>query len=207
MATQTPEEVRRAARDILDNPEFVRPESTFWSDVARAILDPVGTISRFLDWLFAGTAGVPGGAWTAWVIVAIAAALLIFTVVRITQSMVRDDATTLQLAPDAGSVSWRELRQQAEDAERDGDWRRALRLRYASLVDQLDESGVLQRRPGRTTGEYARQVKANAPDASPSFGEATSIFNFVWYGDGQANEEVVSRFKNLADASARMVDA
>ncbi len=203
VAADNPDDVRAAAREILSRPEFADPQDSFWSDAARAVLDPVGSIQKVFEWLLRRTDAETGNPVFAWAIVVIALAVIAFVVVRVTQSMTRDDSVAMPLAPDTGATSWRELLERAERHEAERQWRQAVRLRYAALIGQLADEGVLERRPGRTTGEYARQVRVNAPDAAPSFGAATDIFEVIWYGDGVADEESASSFRRLAEASVR----
>ena len=52
-------------------------------------------------------------------------------------------------------------------------------------------------RPGRTAGEYARDVAGRQPEAAPSFAAATELFEAVWYGGASSGPAESERFRAL----------
>ena len=75
------------------------------------------------------------------------------------------------------------LEREAERAERDGDWERAVRLRFRAGLLRLDRRQVLVYRPSLTTGEVARAVE------SPAFREVGDRFDEIAYGGRPAERE------------------
>src|SRR4029450_4451834 len=60
--------------------------------------------------------------------------------------------------------------------------RAALRSRYRALAPDLASRGLVEEVPGRTAGEYRRQVGRALPEAATDFAGATELFEVAWYG-------------------------
>jgi Domain of unknown function (DUF4129) len=75
-----------------------------------------------------------------------------------------------------------------------GRYREALRCRYRALVGDLARRGLLDEIPGRTTGEERIQLADLAPDSSPAFSRASSMFDDVWYGAADVSRADHDRF-------------
>jgi hypothetical protein len=69
-----------------------------------------------------------------------------------------------------------ELERAAEEAERSGDWERAVRLRFRAGLLRLDEARVLPFRESITSGEVARKLR------SREFDGVARAFDEVVYG-------------------------
>jgi hypothetical protein len=92
-----------------------------------------------------------------------------------------------------------EWRAEAAAHEAAGRWREALRARYRALVADLAGRGVVDEIPGRTSGEYRRQVDVTVPAAAEPFDEATDLFEQTWYGTRPSGPHDQTRFDQLAD--------
>ncbi|MBV9410730.1 MAG: DUF4129 domain-containing protein, partial [Acidimicrobiia bacterium] len=90
-------------------------------------------------------------------------------------------------------------RAEAEAHERAGEWRQAVRCRYRALVADLAGRGILNEVPGRTAGEYRRELGDALPAASPQFAGATELFEGAWYGHRPTGEADAAHFRDLAD--------
>jgi len=77
----------------------------------------------------------------------------------------------------------RALERAADRAERDGDWERAVRLRFRAGLLRLDRRHVIDYRPSLTTGEVARAV------GSPAFADVGERFDAIAYGGRPAARE------------------
>jgi hypothetical protein len=62
----------------------------------------------------------------------------------------------------------------------------------------LVDDGALVDVPGRTTGEYERELAAARPAAADAFRVLTALFEDVWYGGQPATAEQQQRFRALA---------
>jgi Domain of unknown function (DUF4129) len=92
-----------------------------------------------------------------------------------------------------------EWRAEAEARERVGAWREAVRFRYRALVADLAARGLVEEVPGRTAGEYRREVGRTAPAAAPDFAGATELFEVAWYGRADTGPRETAQLRDLSD--------
>jgi hypothetical protein len=160
----------------------------------------VTELNKLLDKLFGLGAG--GSSWAAVLVVGVVVgavvALVVVTVVRRGRSRVGRRPPVVVVRGDGPSRSPAEWRAEAAAHEAAGRWRDALRCRYRALVAELVGRGLVQEIPGRTSGEYRRDVSAVVPAASPAFDGATDLFEQAWYGDRASGREDQERFDDLA---------
>jgi hypothetical protein len=184
-------QARDAADTVLSRPEYKVPSPT----VLQRIRTSVGEqLSRFL-----GKLGVGGSASIlAWLILAVAVAIVAFLVIRFAKGVTPDAARRAgpAMARPRTADDWRA---EAVDHEEQGQWRAGLRCRYRALVADLAQRGLVDEVPGRTTGEYRAEVDENVPKVAPEFGSATELFEAAWYGNRPTGEEESARFRQLAD--------
>jgi len=192
-----PNASRQAAREILSRPEF-QYDTGPWARFVAFLEDPIGEVIKGVGWLFDRFPSGTGGAIIAWAIAAVFAAVVVFAIYRFTRSVTPDTVVDLRYAPQRTEITVAQLIAGAEQAERDGDWRTAIRARYAALLLRLSQSGVVKHRPGKTTGEYVSEVSTNAPSASEAFVQATRLFEWAWYGRGNPTKQHAELFMTLA---------
>jgi len=155
-----------------------------------------------LDWigrLFDRLTGAAGpGSVVGLIIVAAAVAVVVVLLARFARSVQRDRVSGVRVSGQVGrpATDWRA---EAAAHEAAGRWRDALRCRYRALVADLAARGLVDEIPGRTSGEYRREVAASLPDAAPEFSDATDLFERAWYGAAPAGPEENERFVGLAD--------
>jgi hypothetical protein len=184
-------QARDAADDVLSRPEYQVPSPT----VLQRIRTWIGEqLSRLLARL-----GVGGSASiVAWLILAVAVAIVVFFVIRFAKG-VTPDATRRADSVTARLRTADDWRAEAADQERQGNWRAGLRCRYRALVADLAQRGLVDEVPGRTTGEYRAEVNENVPKVAPDFGGATELFEAAWYGNRPTGQDESARFRELAD--------
>ena len=188
--TRTPEEIRRAAREIVSRPEFRRtPRSP-----VQVVLDWIG---RQLDSLFNHVQGGNGDV-LGFVIAGLAVAVIVVLLVRFARSLQRDPGTAVPLDADVGrpATDWKA---EADAHEAAGEWREALRCRYRAMVADLAARGVVDEVPGRTAGEYRTAVTRSTPAAAPDFSGATELFERAWYGAKPTGPDDSARFRELSE--------
>lgn len=185
------DEVKDTARDILSGREF-RPPARNWIEEARAWV--FEKAAELLGKAFAGTRG----AVLAYALFTVAVVALLFFVVRLFRTVRSDPGAglTFESDPIRPATAWRA---DAEVFEKRGEWRAALRCRYRALVADLASRGLVDEIPGRTTGEYRREVTTSVPRAAPEFSGATELFELAWYGNFPTGEAENRRFRSLAD--------
>jgi hypothetical protein len=173
-----PDEVRRAADDILARPEFQAAEPSIWDDIR----DWIG--ERFADLFSRGAEGAQGSPLFGYLVLAAALAGVAYLLYRWLSGLSRDaeadDADVVLTDDHFVAADWRTAAERCESA---GDWKEAIRCRYRVLVSELVERQVVGDAPGRTAGEYRREVAGGIPDAAPPFDEATELFERAWYAD------------------------
>lgn len=128
------------------------------------------------DWINDRGAVVPGGPIALWMILA---ALVVVAAGSITGTTIRRRALAIERAraaalPEADDPH--ALERTADRAEQDGEFERAVRLRFRAGLLRLDRRHVLVYRPSLTTGEIARAIKA------PAFAEVGARFDEIAYG-------------------------
>jgi uncharacterized protein DUF4129 len=134
-------------------------------------------------WINGRGAVVPGGPIALWMILA---ALVVAAAGSITGTTIRRRALAIERAraaalPEADDPH--ALERTADRAEQDGDFERAVRLRFRAGLLRLDRRHVLVYRPSLTTGEVARAIRA------PAFAEVGARFDEIAYGGRAALRE------------------
>jgi hypothetical protein len=94
------------------------------------------------------------------------------------------------------------LESEADAAERDGDFDRAVRLRFRAGLLRLDQAGAIEARPSLTTGQLIRRVRSN------TLAELAATFDEVAYGGRGAEADDVAAARRdwprvLAEAGRR----
>ena len=191
------DEIERELERIFMRPEFKR---------SKNFLD------RFVDWisdllreLFGG--GSNAGAWggpalnlVIWLVIIVLAVAVVGLVVVVIRKRVRrdrgdDDDFVLVLEEERSMSEWRSA---AEQFERDGRWKEAMRCRFRELLAVLIDRDVVSLVPGRTTGELRRDLAASVPHATATFDEATLLFELPWFADRPTGPDENRRFRMLA---------
>jgi len=175
------EEERREAREVLAERRF------HGAELPRPFAGPLEWLGEKLDpvidWINDRGTVLPGGPAVLWTFLAalvmlLAAALASVSIRRRTLAIERARAAKLPPADDP-----RALEREAERAEREGDWERAVRLRFRAGLLRLDRRRVIVYRPSLTTGEVARAT------GSPAFREVGERFDAIAYGGRPAERE------------------
>jgi hypothetical protein len=177
-----PEEARETAREILGDRRF---ESDPAPRPFRGILEWIGErlepIGRALD-------KVP---WWVWALLAIG--LVTFVVVRL---LMGARLTSGSLGGGGAGTSGRAksedpaaLEREADEAEREGDYERAVRLRFRAGLIRLGRRGAIEYSPSVTVNEVRRSL------VSTDFDALATTFEEVTYGDRHAVDEDASASK------------
>jgi hypothetical protein len=189
-----PAEVRDLADQILSQARYDEPAETIPEQVMSWLGDQLSRLVQAL-----GGGGGMFGTLFAWAILLGALGTVVFLLVR--YGRVHLPALVAEPEPEVMvelTRTPREWLDEADALEAAGRWEEGLRCRYRALVADLVRAGVIAEQPGRTAGEYARDVAARRPDVAPSFAAATELFEAVWYGGATSGRPEAERFQALA---------
>jgi hypothetical protein len=186
-----PRRVHEAIDAILARREFVPEPRSLLERAWDWVLDQLGEL---LGALFDAGAGSAVG----WVVVALFSLVAVALAVRFSRRLHSDPVVA---GPSGGSPrrSVTDWRADAAAHEAAGNWRAALRCRWRALVADLAGRGLVEEVPGRTAGEYRRQVASALPSVAPDFDAATNLFEAAWYGDRPADADQAERLRLLSE--------
>lgn len=142
---------------------------------------------RLLDWMLRGLASVVqavrGYTDIRWVVIAVAAALVVFVLARATylaavQSRRRNSVRSRQ---GGGIDPW----QAAAGEAADGRYEEAAHLLYAAVLEAIARHHRIMLHPARTIGEYERDLRKRGSGSVSAFGAFTRAYErAVWRGHG-----------------------
>ena len=183
------EEAAELARQELADPVYAAAQPSLVERALRWVLERLADLSDRV-----GSAS-PGGIWG--LVGLLAIAVLVVVAIRWRVGAVRRRRAVAAATFGAEDATADVSRARAERHAAAGEWALAVRARLRAIVRDLEDRGVLDRRPGRTADEVAREAGAALPDAAAALARAATTFDEVWYGHRTAD----------ADAYAVMVDA
>lgn len=189
------ESARRLLSDELSN-------RAYEDEKPPALLDLLG---RFVRWLGSLVSDAAGGIDQAPLAIVVLVALLVLLVVVVLVKVGprrggRSGPGALFTGEPLRSAA--EHRARAEAAAAAGAFDEAVRERLRAASRELEERGVLERRPGRTAGEVAREAGRAAPPLAAPMATAARTFDEVWYG-GRAGDAHGYRVVVAADDAVR----
>jgi Domain of unknown function (DUF4129) len=186
-----PEQVREVVREVLSRPEFRPAERSLTERVYDWVLEVIGRLLAALGG--SGAGGIVGLALLALVLVGVGV-----LVARFSRGLTPSPEVAAAV-PVGRRRSAAEWRAEAEAHERAGAWREAVRSRYRALVADLASRGVVEEVPGRTAGEYRREVDRTLPAAAADFAGATELFEVAWYGRSGTAAREAAHLRDLSD--------
>ncbi len=179
VSLQSLDRSRAKLNHILDSKEFQAIHGPTWFEILRA---------RFYDWIWRQLGKLFGrlrggraiGNVIAWIVIALAALLLIVWAVRASMRTGIRPEMDLRGAAGAGkdSVFW--LREARAAAAR-GDYRAAIHAAYWAAIARLEEMKALPEDRSRTPRESLRLIRRESADYAP-LSQLTRRFELVWYG-------------------------
>lgn len=173
----TREEILDAVASELDEPKY-RLGQSWWS----MVLDWLQRAwVRFLEWAARISEYVGGPIVLGLIVGAVVIALAVTITANLGRRRARAvDARIRREHEAARGLDPRELERAAAAAEEAGDFQEALRLYFRAGLVRLDRAGLIDLRPGTTSGTVAESV------GSPEFGRLVTRFDTVVYGDKPA---------------------
>lgn len=179
----------QAAQDELNKPIYSKPSAG----------------QQFNDWinellyrLLQKTASIPGGWFTAMVLLILLVVAVVVAIRIIRRTMRSKSGGDYQLF-EAGQLTSAQHRATAEGYAEEGNWTAAIRHRLRAVARQLEETGVLNPAPGRTANELARDAGSALPYLIGELAQAATAFNDVTYGEQPGTQASYQTIADLDD--------
>jgi hypothetical protein len=189
----SPDDAREAADRILADDRYREPTPSI--------------IERVLDWIserladvFGGIVGAGGSNVVGWFLLLVAVGAIVFFVLRLGGTVQVDRRVAEAEVMIELTRSPAEWRADAARLEREGRCKEAVRSLYRALVAELVARDLIPEIPGRTAGEYVRDIATAAPDHAAAFAAATELFELAWYADAPTGTEECARFRTLSSS-------
>lgn len=169
-----PEDIARAVADELAEPKY-RLGRSWWSRVLEWLQQ---AWARFLEWAAEISEYVGGPVVLALLVGGALVALTVVVTANLGRRRARlVDERVRREHEAARGLDPSDLERRAAEAEASGDHKTALRLLFRAGLVRLDRAGLIDLRPGTTSGTVAESV------GSPDFARLARRFDAVVYGD------------------------
>jgi hypothetical protein len=177
-------------------------------------VDKKGMFERFLEWLAEKLFGKAGydNISTAreiiiWTIVIISVAVIIWLLSRselISLVKPKAKATAFSFSDITEDLDTINFNQQIQDALAHNDYRLAIRWHYLKILFLLDKKSLITFAPFKTNIDYNNELKGK--NIHSSFGTLSRIYDYVWYGQFNLNEQSYQNNAAEFEAAERKID-
>ncbi len=174
------------------------------AELGKPIYSKGSALQQVADWineqlyrLLDKTASLPGGWFTATVLLILLAVALVVAI-RIARRTLRTRRGDKPLF-EATQLTAAQHRATAEAYAAEGDWAAAIRHRLRAVARQLEETGVLGAAPGRTANELARDAGSALTHLAGELSQAAMAFNDVTYGGRPGTPDAYRMIADLDD--------
>lgn len=103
----------------------------------------------------------------------------------------------------ADDIRKMDLEKLLAQALRKNDYKNSIRYRFLILLKQLNDSGMINWKPQKTNSDYLRELQ-NDPNQNDLY-RAAMIFEYVWYGDFEADKHLYGRLDSINVNNERAV--
>lgn len=167
---------------VLSEPRFASPTESWWDRLWARV------IAEFARLLAAVIEAVGGPVVAAFLALGIVGAVALFVAFRLAgrRAAIVEERLHLERLIESGADPERFL-EDAEEASRNGEHSRAIRLRFIGGVLDLGRRGRIRYEPGLTTDGIADQID------DPDFADLARQFDEIAYGGHSADEEADDR--------------
>ena len=163
-------------------------------------------VERALDWvgrqldrlLHHASVGAPSGNLGALAIVVVIVVIVIVVVWRV--GIPRRAAASGSVLADGAAVTAADHRLRSTQAADSEDWNTAVIERMRAIARQLEESGILDPRAGRTASELAAMTATLLPDVATGIQSSARAFNDVAYGGKPADQQTLAGLVSVDEA-------
>ena len=85
------------------------------------------------------------------------------------------------------------------NAEKNKDFRSAIRYQFLNVLKKLSDKKQIDWNTEKTNHDYLKELKTES--SKTNFAELLYIFEYVWYGEFEINEEAYLQFKKKFEAN------
>ena len=122
-------------------------------------------------------------------------AILKLTGTSVTQLFFRSDSASVVSIPSEENIYAIDFDQEIAQAQRAGDHRRVIRLRYIYALRKLADRQLIRWRPGKTNHDYQAEL-ANSTLREP-FQRLSYYYEYAWYGNFPTDRAMAERVERL----------
>ena len=122
-------------------------------------------------------------------------AILKLTGTSVTQLFFSNDRASVATIPSEENIYAIDFDQEIAQAQRAGDHRRVIRLRYIYSLRKLADRQLIRWRPGKTNHDYQAEL-ANTALREP-FQRLSYYYAYAWYGNFPADQAMAERVERL----------
>ena len=91
-----------------------------------------------------------------------------------------------------------DFREKLMNAEKNKDFRLAIRYQFLNVLKKLSDKKQIDWNTEKTNHDYLKELKTES--SKTNFAELLYIFEYVWYGEFNINEEIYQPLKNKFEA-------
>jgi hypothetical protein len=178
---------KKALSGILARREFKGIHGPTSMDAFRQWL--IELLDKFFKRLFGNSSFPAISKVIIWILVAMASAVLLISIIKIVRRGVKLEAIQIE-SPWVSAKSWTDWLEEAHAAAEKSSWRDAVHLTYWAGISFLESRGVWHPDKARTPREYLRLIASSEYQISLS--ALTRQFEAIWYGGASAGPDSFS---------------
>jgi hypothetical protein len=185
------------ARAVHDTVQAVLAQPAFRRTLSNTILDRLLLwLGEALSRLVHALQGLPGGRTIA---IAVAFVLVLLVVARVLVAAQARDGETISFGSRRGTGRGEDPWRAAERLAAGGDFEGAVHALYRGVLASLHQGEKLRLDPSKTSGDYARELRARGSAALHPFRAFARRFDVAVYGHGVCDAALYDDLRRLAD--------
>lgn len=176
---------------------LVRETSTGWWTQFKGWLN--AKYEELLQWIFGS---YTPGSLISYLIMAIPYILLVLILAIITWLFVRlypvygtaeraSKSADIYFSEEEKIVRSKDIQKLIKEAEKNKDYRLAIRYYFLYNLQKLDEMKIINYQPDKTNAEYKYEMGSD--ELRLRFGKISRFYEYIWYGDFPVSEEEFKR--------------
>lgn len=181
------------------NYEMVEQESTWLDDVRNWFYN---LFRQLFEWIFGVEKATSFLATFLQILPYLLLALFLYLVIRFfvnshARSVLlnKKNPNTVSLSEEERIIKTEDIEQLIKDALAQNDYRLAIRYYYLFILKQLSERNLIDWQRQKTNDDYIEEL--SNPELKNSFGRATFLYDYIWYGEFPVDQERYSQVEQV----------